>query len=176
MTAQEIWDALRAAQVTHVVGLPDTQTDRLFAGACGPGPTIVRVCREGETFGIAAGLWAGGGRPVILMQSTGLFEAGDALRSFHLELEVPLDLVLGWRGRNGKLNAGYADTAAEILLPTLDAWRVPWEVIEDDLAADSHEALPTGADSLTGSARRLAEALRAGAGRERGGRAYLLPQ
>lgn len=157
--AADLWEAFRQAGVTHVVGLPDTQTDRLFARRFGAGPTVVSVCREGEAFGIAAGLWAGGCRPVILIQSTGLFEAGDALRSFHLELETPLDVVVGWRGHSGKLNAGTPDTAAPLLLPTLDAWRIPYEVI------DSAEPVAS-----------LATSLNERSGRERGVVARLVPQ
>lgn len=164
MSPLEIWEAFRRADITHVVGLPDTQSDPLFAGRLGPGPQVITVCREGEAFGIAAGLWAGGKRPVVLCQSTGLFEAGDALRSFHLELEVPLDLVIGWRGQSGKLNAGYADTAAELLIPTLDAWRVP------------HRTILDGNDALHPAAQRLAEAILDQAARERGAHAFLLPQ
>jgi len=159
-----IWDAFRWAAVTHVVGLPDTQSDPLFARRLGPGPEVITVCREGEAFGIAAGLWAGGQRPVILCQSTGLFEAGDALRSFHLELEVPLALVIGWRGRSGKLNAGYPDTAADLLIPTLDAWQVP------------HETIAEESDSSSPASRRLADAIIAQLRRERGAHVFLLPQ
>lgn len=120
-------NALRAAGITHVVGLPDTETGPVFEAlrAGGP-PRIIPVCREGEAAGIAAGLWAGGARPIVLIQSTGLFEAGDSLRSIALELEAPFDLVIGHRGASGKLNAGYADTATELLEPTLRAWRIPY--------------------------------------------------
>ena len=162
MTAEQIWKAFCRAGVSHVVGLPDTQTDRIFARTMGPGPIVVTVCREGEAFGIAAGLWAGGQHPVVLCQNTGLFEAGDALRSIHLELAVPLDLVIGWRGRSGKLNAGYSDTATELLVPTLDAWRVPYDVIDDD--------------GPTAAVDRLTALLEQTSHRERGCRVILLPQ
>lgn len=159
MQAEELWNALRSADVTHVVGLPDSQSDRLFAGRLGPGPRLLRVCREGEAFGIAAGLWAGGARPVVLLQNTGLLEAGDALRSFHLEMLAPLDLLVGWRGRSGKLNAGHPDTATDLTVPTLEAWRVPWRLIDGPTAADD-----------------LARDLLAGRNRDRGAAARLLPQ
>ena len=46
-----------------------------------PGLTLVRVCREGEAWAIAAGLWIGGARPLVVIQNTGLFESGDSLRN-----------------------------------------------------------------------------------------------
>lgn len=43
--------------------------------------SLVRVCREGEAWGIAAGLQLAGKRPFIVIQNTGLFESGDAMRN-----------------------------------------------------------------------------------------------
>lgn len=139
--------ALRSAGATHLIGIPDSSTAELFRapitaadreprhcepGYCEPGscehPPVITVCREGEAFALAAGLWAGGTRPVVWMQSTGLFASGDSIRSVSHELRVPVPLVVGWRGRMGKPNAGQFDTATELLEPTLQAWRIPYVV------------------------------------------------
>lgn len=129
--------ALSAGRVTHLLGVPDSSTAELFGEpvtAMGNGslvgrrPLVITVCREGEAFAMAAGLWAGGARPAVWMQSTGLFGSGDSIRSVGQELRVPVPLVVGWRGRLGKPNAGQFDTATEWLEPTLLAWRIPYVV------------------------------------------------
>jgi sulfopyruvate decarboxylase TPP-binding subunit len=151
--------ALRAAGVTHIVGLPDTTTAPLFDGSHAAPPRSVAVCREGEPFGIAAGLWAGGAQPLVLIQSTGLFEAGDALRNFAFELEVPLDLVVGYRGYGGQVNAGCPDTARQFLEPVLRAWGLEYSLLD---ATDDYAG--------------FADALRAAARRPNGTRVWLLPE
>jgi len=72
--------ALRACGVTHVIWIPDSETGTWEpALLAAEGLTLVRVCREGEAFVIAAGLLLGGKKPAVIVQCTGLFEAGDAL-------------------------------------------------------------------------------------------------
>lgn len=158
--AQRLGDILRAAGITHVVGLPDTQTAPLFTpeSEAARGLKIVTVCREGEAFPLAAGLWAAGTRPIVVIQNTGLFEAGDSLRSVAHELNAPLDVIVGWRGQTGKLNAGYPDTSTELVVPTLEAWRIDFRIGQ----------LADGTD--------LAEWLREGASRADGVRVFLTPQ
>lgn len=124
--------ALVAARVSHVVGLPDTDTSALFARRGEGSPRFLTVAREGEALGVAAGLWAGGARPLILIQSTGFFESGDALRNFLFELEVPLVLVVGYRGFRGKLNAGSPDTARQFIEPALRAFGLAYRLLVDD--------------------------------------------
>lgn len=137
--------AMRRAGVTHLVGLPDSATAGLFAPLAGESeplsPRVITVCREGEAFALAAGLWTAGARPLIWIQSTGLFEAGDSLRSISAELQAPLDVVIGWRGHSGKLNAGHLDTARDWLEPTLFAWRVNYRVAASAAADELEEWL-----------------------------------
>jgi hypothetical protein len=65
--------------------------------AAAPQLRLIRVCREGEAIALAAGLLLGGKRPVVLIQCTGLFEAGDALRNVIHDLKVPLFFIVGVR-------------------------------------------------------------------------------
>src|SRR5688500_15346622 len=90
--------ALRRAGVSHVVWLPDSELGTWQDALTGPdGLPLVRVCREGEAITVAAGLLLGGKTPVVLIQCTGLFEAGDALRNVVYDLGLPLFLVVGVR-------------------------------------------------------------------------------
>ena len=76
--------------VSHVVWLPDSETNFLYNMMMEePTLDLVPVCREGETMAVAAGLWVGGAKPVVLIQNTGVFEAGDSIRGLSLDLNQP---------------------------------------------------------------------------------------
>src|SRR5881227_3462934 len=90
--------ALKACGVTYVVWVPDSELGTWEPALTGPnGLPLIRVCREGEAFAVAAGLLIGGRQPVVLIQCTGLFEAGDALRNVIHDLHLPVFLIVGVR-------------------------------------------------------------------------------
>ena len=70
---QTIIDHLKANNVTHVVWLPDTETNFLYV-LLQEEPTLdlIPVSREGQAFSTASGLSVGGAKPVILIQNSGL--------------------------------------------------------------------------------------------------------
>ena len=79
---QTIIDHLKANHVTHVVWLPDSETNFLYV-LLQEEPTLdlIPVSREGQAFSTASGLSVGGAKPVILIQNTGLMESGDSMRA-----------------------------------------------------------------------------------------------
>jgi sulfopyruvate decarboxylase TPP-binding subunit len=133
--------------VTHVTGIPDNTSAPLFdALEDHDGIRLVRVTREGEAIAIASGLWLGGARPLVVIQSTGLLESGDALRGTAVRMGAPIPLVVTARGyakmRRAGLTPGEAltpellqrpdvDSVALLVEPTLSAWGVPFEVCEE---------------------------------------------
>lgn len=132
LQATAVLAELRRVGVTHVVWLPDSETGYMYqAMRESDFLTLVPVCREGESIAIAAGLIMGGQRPVVLIQSTGLFESGDSVRGLALDLQLPLVLMVGYRGYMGKGRAP-KDSAARFLEPILDAWRIPHYTVESD--------------------------------------------
>jgi sulfopyruvate decarboxylase TPP-binding subunit len=143
--------ALTAAGVTDVVWLPDSELGRWDAAlSATPGLRLVRVCREGEAVAVAAGLHLGGRRPVVMIQCTGLFEAGDALRNFVHDLRLPLFFVVGARGLRAARGGGTSDTCPVFTEPILTAWRLPPALLDpqtasaDDLAAEYRRARDAG--------------------------------
>jgi sulfopyruvate decarboxylase subunit alpha len=118
----EIVALLEDIGVSHVIWVPDSTTgpweSDLEASAR---LTLVRVCREGEAWPLAAGLYLGGKSPLIIMQSTGLFESGDALRNVVFDLKVPVFALIGIR--NGLVEAS-RDSAKTFAEPILHAWGV----------------------------------------------------
>ena len=95
---------------------------------------MVRPAREGEALAIAGGLWLGGQRPLVAVQSTGLFEAGDALRNLVYDLRLPLFLIVGCRGYFAQ-RAGSADTAQHFAEPMLQAWELSYTVVDRPTSA-----------------------------------------
>ena len=86
-----IIEQLKKCGITHVVWLPDSESKFMYdAMQAEKDLGFIPVCREGEAFAVASGLWMGGKTPVILIQNTGLFESGDVLRGTALGLELPL--------------------------------------------------------------------------------------
>jgi len=126
-SAEEFVTTLLDLRITHVVWLPDSDFgpwEEVFEAS---DLQLVRVCREGEAWPLAAGLHLGGARPLILMQSTGLFESGDALRNTLYDLRLPLFAVIGARNW---LVADSGDTAKRFAEPILLAWSIDYAVIE----------------------------------------------
>jgi sulfopyruvate decarboxylase TPP-binding subunit len=124
---------IRDLGFTHVLMIPDTEGRLLYEAVRASALPLITPCREGESIAIAAGLWTGGQKPLVVIQNTGLMEAGDALRGCGLGCEIPLRLMVGWRGYAGAL-AGRPpiDSAYTYTEPLLAAWGIPWWRLLDD--------------------------------------------
>ena len=140
MGAWPVLTELKRHGVTHVVGLPDNSSAKLFeALAADRDIRLVSVTREAEAFAVAAGLWLGGAVPVVLIQNTGLLESGNGLRGTITRMRVPLvcRLRIGGGGRSApairsstparpRPSAGAdLDSVAVVTEPTLEAWASP---------------------------------------------------
>ena len=159
MDGHEVAAALRGCGVTHVVWVPDSALG-LWDEAlrADPGLKLIRACREGEAIGIAGGLLLGGARPVVLIQCTGLFEAGDALRNVVHDLGLPLFLVVGVRNLLPHRKGATTDNCPVFTEPIVQAWRLPYTVLDErHTAADLAEAYRRAAGSGQAAAVLLAE-------------------
>jgi sulfopyruvate decarboxylase TPP-binding subunit len=126
---------LKKNDVTHVVWLPDSETNFMYEMLINDTTLdLVPVCREGETMAIAAGLWVGGKKPVVLIQNTGIFESGDSIRGLGLDINQPLVMLVGYRGwaRHGLT----AESAARFIARILHAWGISYYLVEADEDAD----------------------------------------
>jgi sulfopyruvate decarboxylase subunit alpha len=121
--------------VTDVVWLPDSETNWLYLlMKSDPDLRLVGVSREGHACSIAAGLYAGGRKPIILIQNTGMMESGDSIRGWLKGLNIPVVLMVGYRGytRHG-VNK---DTAATYTERFLNAFDLQYYIVESDRDAD----------------------------------------
>ncbi len=129
-TGPEIAVTLEALGYTHVVWLPDSTIGPWEASlANSPSLRLVRVCREGEAWPLATGLHLGGARPILIMQCTGLYESGDALRNALFDLQLPLTAIVGVRSW---LLPNSTDSAKRFARPVLDAWGIDYRLIESE--------------------------------------------
>jgi sulfopyruvate decarboxylase subunit alpha len=129
-TGQQIVGLLTELGITHVVGVPDStigQWDTALASA--KSIHLVRACREGEAWEIAAGLHLGGARPLVLIQCTGLFESGDAIRNVVHDWKLPIYAVVGYRSYLNQ-DTLPGDTCLVFTEPILDAWKIDYRLIK----------------------------------------------
>lgn len=115
--------------ITHVVTVPDSTIGR-WEPALQASRTlrVLRVCREGEAWAVAAGLFLGGASPVVMIQCTGLFESGDALRNVLHDWKLPIFSVIGYRSYLNQ-DTIPGDTCLVFTEPILDAWRIDYHLV-----------------------------------------------
>lgn len=130
-SGEQIAALLAGLGFTHVVSVPDSTIGQWY-GAIErePGVRLVRVCREGEAWGVAGGLYLGGALPLVMIQCTGLFESGDALRNVLHDWRLPIASIIGYRSYlNQETLPG--DTCLTFTEPVLDAWRIDYRLITE---------------------------------------------
>lgn len=129
ITGEAMATAVCQAGFTHVVWIPDSHLGTWDAAlASMPQLSLIRPTREGEAVAIAAGLILGGKQPLVMIQCTGFFEAGDAVRNVVHDLGLPLKMIVGvrsWRQRQTT-----ADNCPALTEPLVNAWKLPSEWVD----------------------------------------------
>ena len=101
LSGTRILDAVRSAGVEYVLSVPDITTSQGILKRVAEGPDyekhfkLVRVCKEDECLGIAAGLTYGDKRTLILIQHTGFLYAMNAIRGIAIEQKLPMVMMIG---------------------------------------------------------------------------------
>jgi sulfopyruvate decarboxylase TPP-binding subunit len=111
-SGEQISSLLEELGVTHVITVPDSTIGRW----------------ETAIEQVAAGLHLGGATPVVMIQCTGLFESGDALRNALHDWKLPIFSIIGYRSflDQAKLPG---DTCLVFTEPVLGAWRIDYKLI-----------------------------------------------
>ncbi len=130
-SGEEIEQMFRDLGVTHVVSVPDSTLGK-WEQALDDSQSIklVRVCREGEAWAVAAGLHLAGATPLVMIQCTGLFESGDSLRNVLHDFQLPLFSVIGYRSYLSEATLP-GDTAKKFTEPLLKAWNLDYVLIDE---------------------------------------------
>jgi sulfopyruvate decarboxylase TPP-binding subunit len=134
LSPETVLEEMKKNGVTHVVWLPDSETNWLYLlMKAEPSLRLVPVSGEALAFSTAAGLSLGGKVPLILIQNTGLMDSGNSLRGWGLGLNIPVVLMVGYRGwtRHGVTQ----DTAATYTERFLNAFGVNYYLVESNADA-----------------------------------------
>jgi sulfopyruvate decarboxylase subunit alpha len=100
----------------------------------------VSAVREDVAVGMAAGAYFGGATPVVFMQNSGLGTSLNALTSMTLMYELPLLIVVSWRGEGGK-DAPEHILAGAVTHDLLDLIGIPHALLDpNDLDGQVAEA------------------------------------
>src|ERR1700712_284390 len=130
-TGEQVAGLLDELGVTHVVTVPDSTIGMWQAAIEAHGKTrLVRVCREGEAWEVAAGLHLGGKTPLVMIQCTGLFESGDAIRNVLHDWKLPIFSMIGYRSYLNQ-DTLPGDTCLVFTEPVLDAWKIHYRIITE---------------------------------------------
>lgn len=128
-----ILEQVKQARVSHILSVPDLHTSAglLYPFARDTDFNLIRVCKEDECFGIAAGLTYGNLRSLILIQYTGFLYAMNAIRGVACEQKLPLVMMIGMLGKEpGVPPQQSARFGLRIVEPILDVMGIPHTCIE----------------------------------------------
>jgi sulfopyruvate decarboxylase TPP-binding subunit len=126
---------IKKAGIDYVLSVPDQHTS---AGLLRPisqdsDLKLIRVCKEDECFGIAAGLTYGNIRSMILVQYTGFLYAMNAIRGIACEQQLPICFMIGMLGKEpGVRPAESRKFGLRIIEPMLDTLGISHTCIETD--------------------------------------------
>ena len=117
---------LHAAGSRHVVYVPDNPLSHVLRELRERYADVrtTLATREEEAFGIAAGLYLGGAKPTVMLQSSGLGNSLNALTSLLLPYKIPVLAVISLRGDAGEWNDAQVPMGRAVR-PICDAIGIP---------------------------------------------------
>ncbi|MDM7920434.1 MAG: sulfopyruvate decarboxylase subunit beta [Methanosarcina sp.] len=94
---EEVIAIMKKAGIDLVATLPCDRIKNLLPLVSKNFPEI-KLTREENGVGICAGFYLAGGKPLMLIQSTGLGNMINALESLNVTCKIPLPVLTSWRG------------------------------------------------------------------------------
>jgi sulfopyruvate decarboxylase alpha subunit len=135
--ARTVLDVFRSEGIRHLVFLPDTVMGRLLALAEQDSSfRLVGVHREEEAVGILTGLFLGGERGAMLVQSSGLGNTLNALGSLAMAYHIPFPMLISLRGELGEFNPAQLRMGRAVP-GCLDALTIPYVTLRSETDLDT---------------------------------------
>ncbi len=127
--------AVKDAKVDIILSVPDLHTSSglLMPISKDRDLRLIRVCKEDECLGIAAGLTYGDKRALILIQYTGFLFAMNAIRAIAVEHRQPMCMMIGLLQKEPGVPPQQSKWfGLRIIEPILDIMGIERHLIETD--------------------------------------------
>lgn len=120
--ARGVAAGIHAAGSRDLVYVPDNPLSHVLrtVGDSYPAIRTILATREEEAFGISAGLYLGGRRPTVMLQSSGLGNSLNAISTLLVPYQIPVLLIISMRGDAGEWNWAQVPMG-RLVRPALDA-------------------------------------------------------
>jgi sulfopyruvate decarboxylase TPP-binding subunit len=130
--AQTLLDAIRACGVKTIVTVPDTHQRTLMSAIDQAGDLRMVTCStEDEATAVAAGLWIGGGEPMLLIQHAGLYASVNTIRGVAMDGRIPMFYCAGLLSREpDKAPRDSSRSMVKYCEPLLDTFGIPHTLID----------------------------------------------
>lgn len=139
---ENFMQGLADAHARFVFGLPESRLKSLFAELRRTDQVrYLQVSNEGDLPGLVAGAYLGGARALMISENSGLRQACEPIARLSFGHQIPLVIVLSYRGEFGERN-WWGHNHALVMKPLLDALRIPYKVVSkvDDIALSITQA------------------------------------
>ena len=130
-----IVEAIKAGGIEYILSVPDITTSGglLRPIARDPDFKLIRVCKEDECIGIAAGLSYCDKRALSLIQHTGFLDSINAIRGVAVEYQQPICMMIGLLQHDPDTTPKNSPRyGVRIVEPILDAMGSPHHYIGED--------------------------------------------
>jgi sulfopyruvate decarboxylase subunit alpha len=130
--ADLVRNELEKCGIEFLIWLPDSEA-RYFYDSVSASPKLrlIQVCHEEEAMGVSVGLFLSGKKFAVLIQNTGFFHSIDSLRGLVMEIEMPMLLMVGYRGYHEMLEGKTpSDTAAVLTEPMMKTLGIKYYLMD----------------------------------------------
>ena len=141
--AECIVEQLKAYRIRYISYVPDAMGEQILKLARQDDFfDILPLAREEEGVGVVTGQYVGGQRGTVLMPTSGVGNAINAIASLAIPYQVPLPIFIGFRGDLGEFNATQVPMG-RALRPILESLNMPYFVLTrpDEVAIQVQGAL-----------------------------------
>ena len=137
ISPKRFFNELKGHQIDFYTGVPDSLLKNLCAYITDnlPSSQHIIAANEGGAVGLAAGYHLATGKiPVVYMQNSGLGNTVNPLMSLtdKLVYNIPVLLVIGWRGEPGVKDEPQHRKQGLVTLPLLETMGIQYEILADD--------------------------------------------
>lgn len=134
MEARAFWKAFKARGLTFFAGVPDsTFTTAYNLMLDDPEIRYIPAVREDVALGVASAAYFAGKLGGVIMQNSGIGNIVNPLTSFSLMYQLPVLLIVGWRGYGGPPNDAPEHWIMGVKTPQIfDLLDIPYACLESD--------------------------------------------